>query len=189
MAEGDRWPPIHDFEGLVDYIRQLATADDLGSRFWSLADLRDDRLPQPCHGDILELPASVPVIAADGVPALTDEREHWLVVGNSCDSDRAIEEVEWTQVVPLAVLGTANEVGKERLSQLKQYDAFRGFYVPPWPGGDELHRLGSFLQPVTLHRGAVGTHARIVARMQTHAWVLLHACLIRFYARGDGRHD
>ena len=189
MAEGDRWPPIHDFEGLVDYIRELATADGLGSKFWSLKDLQDEQLPKPCHGDILELSAAIPVIADDGSPVVTDQREHWLVTGNSCDSDRTIEEVPWTQVVPLVVLGSTHEVGKERLSQLKQYDAFRGFYIPPWPKGDDLHRLANFLQPVTLHRGAVGTNAKIVGRMQTHAWVLLHSCLIRFYARGDGRHD
>ena len=138
---------------------------------------------------MLELSAPIPVIADDGQPALTDDREHWLVIGNSCDSDRSMDEVAWTQIVPLADPGTAIDVGKNKLSQLKQYDAYRGFYVPPWPGGDDHHRLANGLQPVTLHRGAIGTHAKSVARMQIHAWLLLHACLIRFYARGDGRHD
>lgn len=189
MAEEDRWPPIHDFEGLVEYIDELARSDELAGKFWSIGDLQDERLPTPCHGDVLELAAAIPVIADDGKPALTDDREHWLVIGNSCDSDRRIDEVEWTQIVPLADLGTAQDVGKNKLSQLKQYDAYRGFYVPPWRGGDDHHRLANFLQPVTLHRGAIGTHAKSVARMRHHAWVLLHACLIRFYARSDGRHD
>ncbi|MEM7607586.1 MAG: hypothetical protein AAF411_19710 [Myxococcota bacterium] len=133
--------------------------------------------------------APIPVIADDGEPALIDDREHWLVIGNSCDADRTLAEVEWTQIVPLACLGTAEDVGKDRLSQLQHYDAYRGFYVPPWPGGDDQQRLASFLQPVTLHRGAIGIAAKCVARMQRQAWVLLHACLLRFYARGDGRHD
>jgi len=190
MAAEDRWPPIHDFEGLIEYIDELAKTDALAAKFWSMGDLQDQRLPSPCHGDVLELSAPIPVIADDGEPALTDDRSHWLVIGNSCDSDRDMSDGrEWTQIVPLADLGDASELGKSKLAQLKQYDAYRGFYVPPWPGGDDRHRLANFMQPVTLHRGAIGSHAKVVARMQRQSWVLLHACLIRFYARSDGRHD
>lgn len=98
-------------------------------------------------------------------------------------------EVAYTQTVPLIVLGEAATVGASRVAQLRCYDAFRGFYVPPWPSGDELHRLADFTRPVTLHKDAAPAHAKVVARMQRPAWVLLHSCLVRFLARDDGRHD
>jgi hypothetical protein len=44
-----------------------------------------------------------------------------------------------------------------------------------------------FLRPVALHKGAVGSSARVVARMTREAWILLHGCLIRFLCRDDGR--
>lgn len=138
---------------------------------------------------MVELSAPVPLIADDGQPVVTDQTAHWLVIGNTCDFDRPIDEVSWTQIVPLIDLGTGADLGTNKLSQLKQYDAFRGFYVPPWPGGDDHHRLADFLRPVALHRGAFGAHAKSVARMQPYSWVLLHSCLIRFLARDDGRHD
>lgn len=56
MAAEDRWPPIHDFEGLIEYIDELAKTDALAAKLWSLADLQDQRLPTPCHGDVLESP-------------------------------------------------------------------------------------------------------------------------------------
>lgn len=189
MASEERWPPIYDFAELADYIELLAQTDRLAATFWSLGELLDERLPSVCQGDVIELSAPVPVIADDGQPAVTDDIEHWLVIGNTCDFDRPIESVRWTQMVPLVDLGTETDLGTAQLSQLKQYDAYRGFYLPSWPRGDDHHRLADFLRPVTLHRGAFLTHAKPVARMRKHSWVLLHSCLVRFLARDDGRHD
>lgn len=185
----DRWPPVHDFEALAEYVSELSRAESLDARFWSLGDLGKASLPPLCQGDIIDLAAPLPMIADDGVPILSDDVSHWLVIGNSCDADRPVSEVAHSQIVPLLVLGDAARVGPSRLAQLRSYDAFRGFYVPPWPGGDDLHRLADFTRPVTIHKGAVPAHAKVVARMQQHAWVLLHSCIVRFLARDDGRHD
>ncbi len=189
MADEGRWPPVYDFGELAEYIQILARADDLAATFWSLAELRDERLPAMCQGDVVELVAGAPVLGEDGQPGVLEDVEHWLVIGNTCDLDRPIDKVPWTQLVPLVDLGSAEELDASRLSQLMRYDAYRGFYVPPWPGGDDHHRLADFLRPVALHRGAVGTLAKSVARMREHSWVLLHSCLVRFLAQDDGRHD
>ena len=42
---------------------------------------------------------------------------------------------------------------------------------------------------MTVHKSVFPEHARVVARMQYAAWVLLHSCLVRFLARDDGRHE
>lgn len=185
----DRWPPVYDFEDLKRYIDELSRTEAFEARFWSLTDVGRSDLPAICHGDVLMLPSPVPLIADDGEAVLTDEVEHWLVIGNTCDADRPVTEVAWTQIVPLVVLGDAAGLGGQRLAQLRRYEGYRGFYTPPWPQGDGLHRLADFTRPVTMHKAAVPDHAAVIARMQRYAWVLLHSCLVRFLARDDGRHD
>lgn len=55
MADEDRWPPVHDFEGLEAYIDELVRRDAFSASFWSVGDLQDTRLPRPCHGDVIAL--------------------------------------------------------------------------------------------------------------------------------------
>lgn len=184
-----RWPPVYDFEDLARTISRLARTDDPTAGFWSIEELTDARLPATCQGDVLELAAPTPVIDKGGQPGVIDDVHHWLVIGNTCDFARDRSDVRWTQIVPLVDLGEENAVGRSRLTQLRAYDAYRGFYVPPWPRGDDHHRVADFLRPVALDRGALGGAAQSVARMRKHSWVLLHSCLVRFLARDDGRHD
>lgn len=186
MDEEGRWPPIYDFEQLAEYIDELARDDAFDARFYLLTSLAE---PQVCQGDVVHLPAPIPAIADDGKPILTDDVDHWLVVGNTCDFDRPVDEVSWTQAVPILDLGTEAELGSAGLAELRRYSAYRGFYVPPWQGGDDHHRLADFTRIVPIHKLAFREAATVVARMQRQAWVLLHSCLVRFLARDDGRHD
>jgi hypothetical protein len=178
-----RWPPVYDADGLADVIRDLAGAPD-NDRFWLLG-----RFPprEVFQGDAVRLPSSIPVIAPDGEPVATDDCEHWLVIGNTCDFVREVREVPWTQVIPLISIGTVSD--RIQIGEHKAYKHSRQFYVPPWPGGDGEHRFADFTRPVTLHKDAFAAAAHVVARMQYPAWVLLHSCLVRFLARDDGRHE
>jgi len=173
-----RWPPVYDADGLTRQIDRAAL--DLRSlQFFDLV-LRDD--PKLCCGDVLQLDCPVPAINADGEPVVSDGSGFWLTVGNTCDFDRGVTDVTWTQIVPLVQVDAASE----RVSELLEYKAYRRFYVPPWPSHEHRY-LADFLRPVALHRDAIGAKATVVARMTEHAWVLLHSCLIRFFARDDGR--
>lgn len=176
-----RWPPIYDAEGLDSAIRALITSVDFDSRFWDLRELTD-----VCQGDVVELASTVPLIDELGEAVATDDCDRWLVIGNTCDFARDLKDCAWTQLVPLVTLGVDAE---SRLKQLRAYNYSRAFYVPPWPQGDRLHRLADFTRPVAAHKGVFNGVAKVIARMQYPAWVLLHSCLIRFIARDDGRFD
>lgn len=181
MEEYGRWPPIYDAEDLADAIADLAGRPDLEAVFF--ASPTNGGLF--CQGDVLQLTSGAPVIDADGVANLVGEFKYWLAIGNTCDFDRVLADVAWTQIVPLRDVSAANA---EQLSALRAYQPSRRFFVPPWPGlphGEQY--AADLLLPVALHKQAVGSAAQVVARISRQAWALLHGCLIRFLARDDGR--
>ena len=175
-----RWPPVYDEDDLRAQIRRL-TSGDFEATFW---DLREPR--GVCQGDVVNLRSAVPVLDEEGAAVVTDDCDLWLVIGNTCDFERTIADVRWSQLVPL--VDVPNASGTE-IGMFRAYTTSRHFYVPPLPGGDQVHRLADFTRPVTIHKGAFDGAARVVAHMQFPAWVLLHSCLIRFLARGDGRNE
>lgn len=178
-----RWPPIYDADGLAAVIRELAKADDFEARFWFLSF----DASEVCQGDVIYLPSAVPLLDERGEPVATDECEHWLAIGNSCDFDRKVEDEPFTQIVPLVDFGPEVERGAQ--ADFRSYRYARRFYVPPWPGGEGHHRLADFMRPAAIHKEAFPETAISVARMQYPAWVLLHSCLVRFLCRDDGRFD
>lgn len=179
-----RWPPIYDAEGLKEVILELAQADDMEARFWDLRPRED-----VCQGDVIRLAAPLPHLDETGSAFATEEDyEHWLVIGNTCDFERSLEDTPWTQLVPLIEL--AASLTEYDIANLRSYQAARKFYVPPWPGaGSKNHHLADFTRPVPIHKAAFDAHAHVVARVNYPAWVLLHSCLVRFLCRDDGRFD
>lgn len=108
-------------------------------------------------------------------------------VVDTCDFERAVDEVPWTQIVPL-VRYPSGLLSRDDLRAHRAYQAFRKFYLPPWPGIDpDTHHVADLLLLVALHKKALSGPARLVARMSYRAWVLFHSCLVRFLARADGR--
>jgi hypothetical protein len=182
VASDGRWPPVYDAEGLAKVIIELAGSPDFGARFWDLGARTHGDVFQ---GDIVGLDSEVPLLDESGQPVVTDACSYWLVIGNTCDFDRPVHDVPWTQIVPTVDLGS--RVDAQHLSVFRHYKYSRHFYVPAWPQGDGKHRFADFTRPVTIHKAAFKGPAKIVARMQQPAWVLLHSCLVRFLARDDGR--
>ena len=66
------WPPVYDEIALAETITRVATAvaDRLTKRFYHTSF--DD--PEPCQGDILKLPAGIPVIDEEKLLALITGR-------------------------------------------------------------------------------------------------------------------
>lgn len=178
-----RWPPIYDAEELAGQIRELVASDSFHARFY---DLRP-REPGVFQGDIVALREGVPVIDRDGQASVVGEHSAWLVIGNTCDLARDASDVPWSQIVPVATLGP--EVPAEDLLAVKRYGVYKRFYVPPWTDADGDARYADLVRPVTIDKHALTTVARVEARMSVYGWVMLHACLVRFFARDDGRHD
>lgn len=182
-----RWPPVYDEDGLRQVIADLSAGSLFDEFFWPVTDE-----PAVCQGDIVALTADIPCIDAGGETVATDQAGRWMVIGNTCDFARLSTEadVPWTQLVPLIDLGGDADFDGPELAALRRYRYSRRFYVPPWPALEEVrHHCADFLRPVAAEKGVFGTHARVVARLSFRAWVLLHSCLVRFLARGDGRFD
>lgn len=180
----ERWPPIYDASDLEAIIRDLSERGQLDLQFFS--SIPADRV---CQGDVVRLPSSIPLIHEDGQPAITGDCIYWMVIGNTCDIDRDIDTVSWSQIVPLNVF-QANDLADEDLAALRRYRYSRRFYIPPWAAHvNEQHFVADFLRPVTIHKNALLHVAQVETKLSYVAWILLHSCLVRFLARDDGRFD
>lgn len=179
----ERWPPVYDFEDLQAAISGLIEGD-LAGQFWT--SVRGD--PPVCQGDVVAVDGGVPVLDENGEATVTGEFQHWMVIGNTCDFARRHEEVSWTQLVPIARFAGVEPAD---LLSLKRYALFRRFYVPDWsPDEDAVGVLiADLLRPVAIDKRALMNGERVVARMSRRGWILLHACLVRFLARDDGRNS
>ena len=142
-----------------------------------------------CQGDIFELDSSVPLIHEDGKPAIKGNFKYWLVIGNTCDIDRSINEVEYSQIVPIHLIEGTSLTSQQRQSFLT-YAYSRRFYLPPWEGVEpEAVFFADFTTPVTVHKNVIQELSKRKATMSFNGWILLHSCLVRFLARDDGRYD
>lgn len=179
----DRWPPIYDTEELERAIREQVQTGRLEKEFW----LRKVDTSYLAQGDLLRLRAGVPVIAADGEPSMMDDVPEWLILGNTCDLERELRELEWSQIVPIVRLKSV-DVPPNHQDALRSYSVMRRFYLPSWD--DSAHEIAyaDLTRIVTVHKAALVANASSASRMSIHGWVVLHACLVRFLARDDGRH-
>lgn len=183
----NRWDPVYDAEGLTREIARLAIG--FQREDFAFFDLTMGGGPY-CQGDIVELGQPVPCIDEDGVAAAREAPSpFWMLVGNSCDHHRSLTEVEWTQAVPLEARPRAS-AAPSIIREMSEYKHARKFLVPTWPGSAHANNIyvADFLRMVSVHRGAL-KETMLHARMSEAAWYLLHACIIRFLARGDGRMD
>jgi hypothetical protein len=185
MADAvDRWPPVYDEADLARVIEQLADRRlDYARKFYE----HSNHDPAVFQGDVVAFSDGVPVFDETRQPNVVDEFEWWLVIGNSCDMAREISDVPWSQIVPVHNLGSLDEIDPVEVDRLRRYRLNRKFYLPPW---DSAHicRVADFLRPIAIHRAALQSAPR-VARLSRLGWMLLHANLVRFLARDDGRYD
>lgn len=178
----ERWPPIYDATDLQETIRSLSSAKD-GATVMYETSLRDFS----CQGDILSLASELPLIWEDGKPATQGDFKDWLIIGNTCDLDRNLEEVPFTQIVPIVSVDL-NSITPQLRQQFCTYAYSRRFFLPPWgtKTAESIH-FADFLRPVTIHRSALDTACSTQATLTRKGWILLHSCLVRYLARDDGR--
>ena len=181
----ERWPPVYDADDLARQIRNLAGSEFLEERFYVL----EPEVPL-CQGDVFHLQSPIPLIDEGGSAVALDDIEYWMALGNTCDFERTVDEVAWTQLVPIIDLGEESLLTKSELQRLRSYQPFRSFYVPRW--SSELEGrifVADLTRPVAAHKTALKSVATRQARLSHAAWALFHSCIVRFLARGDGRHD
>jgi hypothetical protein len=193
-----RWPTVYDADQLANAIRDMSRGDDVATDFYAIQRQTE---PDFCQGDVVTItsrrrflrrdaPARIPFLDDTAQAATATAPPHWLIVGNTCDIVRDVAKVEWTQLVPVHEYGPQSDVGADTLAKFRQYRYAKYFYLPPWdPDEPAQVRFADLLRPATIHKQALSEHASVTARMSFEAWVLLHACLVRFLARDDGRND
>ena len=180
-----RWPPVYNFEDLGATIKEALENQEIFTYFYSRPGSRE---PDFCQGDIINLETAFPFIEGNGNVVVTeDEFVYWLIAGNSCDISRDIGEVSYTSLVPL--ISVPDSCGGSLISDLKHYKAYRKFYIPDWNNPCERGYLADFTRMCSVHKDIFSGTATLAARMDYRSWVLLHACLVRYLARDDGRHD
>lgn len=193
-VKGERWPPVYDAEDLRREISRITDNERLEHEFFEWRREASMHMPDDvCQGDVVLLDSDVPVILEDGQPATVDHAEGtWLVIGNTCDFDRTIDDARWTQLVPISRVGLVGEVRPEQIKAARRYTQSRRFYVPPWSReAEQAFHLANFLMPVAVDKRVfqgADRMATLEARLSRAAWVLLNACLVRFLARDDGRY-
>lgn len=181
----ERWPPTYDAEQLRDQIRELAGSEALESRFY----VQEPDLVL-CQGDVFRMPAPIPLLDEHGEAVVLDDVEFWMAVGNTCDFARSLDDVQWTQLVPILDLGPTTGISADELQKLRSYQPFRSFYVPAWSSASEGRIwVADLTRPVAAHKQAIRDVAGLEARLSRAAWALFHSCLVRFLARDDGRYD
>lgn len=179
----ERWPPIYDAKDLAETIQKMSSTSSLSSNFYS-----SEILDYSCQGDIVEFESAQPYIAKDGSPAIIDEFFYWLVIGNSCDLSRSLDENLYTQVVPI-VLVNSTEKTKSKRKDFLSYKYSRQFYLPPWDNANsEQLFFADFTRATTIDKRALSKDITL-ATLNQNSWYLLHSCLVRYLARDDGRFD
>ena len=173
-----RWPPIYDADDLRETIHNLIASDTLFSSFYATPHTFEG--VDVCQGDIVSLEAGVPVIWEDVNPAVHVTYSHWLIIGNTCDFQRPIDDtswmkrVPWTQMVPLR--GLSPDPDDNVLEAFRRYQYSRYFYLPPDPEASlDMHHVANLMLPVAIHKRAFSNgHVRVIARLQFSSWILLH---------------
>lgn len=185
--EPGRWPPAYDAEQLQQSIRDLVDGDKLHEAFY-------EPLGRPrtgyAQGDILELDARFVYLNRQASPSkASDPNARWIIIGNTCDLDRSIDQVRWTQLVPVRSIGLMSTVPSSVRAAFRRYKHGRRFFVPPWTREVAQECLiAEFTEMLTIDRRGLD-RGTVVARMDYPGWILFHSCLVRYLARDDGRHD
>lgn len=173
-----RWPPTYDFESLQDQIIYLIN-NDLQTDFYN-AYLNNDDFFQ---GDIIEMKNVFPFIDENGDIAV-NEASLWIILGNTCDIAR--DDLPFTNIIPLEKIDT--DIPKKLLSGLMQYQNYKKVYLPG-TGDDSLGYIADFTQVCSIDKNYLIKHTVKLHELTYTAWVLFHSCIVRYFARDDGRND
>lgn len=185
-----RWDTIYNADQLRETIREIAQKAAIEKWFYS------PTVHEPatwCQGDVLHVRAQLPFLNADAQVRVSEvTHEHWVLVGNSCDLDREINENPWTWIAPIM---HRDNVTPEKLKELKSFTgSYRQMFWPAWsnlPLPTERTLYIDWSRLCTIHRQALRDSGPVqrTARLSFPGWVLFHCALVRFLARDDGRFD
>lgn len=173
----NRWPVIYDFNELIKEIEKLKKEEI------ELYQGSKEQLNYLCQGDIFELDISFPYIDDDG-DITVDETKIWALIGNTCDMQREVENLKYTQIAPLHEL--SEEEIKPVLEKLKAYQSYKKFYYRSF---NDKHYVLDFTRICTIDKSILKKESKKIKELSMAGWVLFHCCIVRYLARDDGRND
>ncbi|HFS67157.1 MAG TPA: hypothetical protein ENK67_02995 [Flavobacteriia bacterium] len=174
----NRWPTIYDFDSLQKEISCLL-GRGLDEGFYNTSPDTENLF----QGDILEIDLEFPFIDEDGdISSFTSSK--WLLLGNTCDITR--EDLPYTNLIPLEEL--ENDIPEGILASLKQYQNYKRVYLPDITKKSNGY-IADFTQICSIKKDFLIENAQKVSELEYASWVLFHSCIVRYFARDDGRKD
>jgi hypothetical protein len=187
MNAQEKWPPVYDFETLANQIKELVS----NYRIFDVFFQNDIIVNAPlCQGDIVRFKSPFPIIDADGdISTSDDEYSDWVIIGNTCDLARDIQDVEYSHLSPLFELGP--DEPEPILAGLKAYSSYKKFYIPSWKDNEHPGYYLDYSYMCSAHKSCLFNPdlVNFSARMGRYSWLLFHSCIVRYLARDDGRHE
>lgn len=174
----NRWPPVYDFDSLKAQIKELLERG-LEEDFYK----KSPNLSEIFQGDIFKLDTPFPYIDEEG-NIVAEDTNLWLVLGNTCDITR--EDLNFTNIIPLEVLD--DEVPSHIIENLKKFQNYKKVYFPDLSQLSKGY-MADFTKVCTIEKKFLLKNSEKICELEFHAWVLFHSCIIRYFARDDGRHD
>jgi len=179
----DRWPTVYDFEELQNQIKQIVKSN-YSKGFYNLSIDKHSLF----QGDIIKLNKKFAYLNKDGKFQAEYFSSFWMLLGNSCDFDRNIKDLPFTNITPLQKLDS--NVPQKILNGLKNFQNYKHMYIPSFDGNDDEYFI-DFTKIMTVSKEylKIDIYNFKVAELTFESWVLLHSCLVRYFARDDGRND
>lgn len=173
----NRWPPVYDFHSLQEQVKELVERgleEDFYKKYPNLSEI--------FQGDIFHLDSMFPYIDENG-DIVADNSDKWLVLGNTCDITR--EDIHLTNIIPLEEL---KDEDSDIISHLKRFQSYKKIYFPD-PTKETQGYLADFTKVCSIEKKFLIENANKISELEFHSWVLFHSCIIRYFARDDGRND
>jgi hypothetical protein len=177
-CSASRWPPVYDFDSLGTQIKELVEKG-LEEGFYK----NNPSIKDFFQGDIFKLNLDFPYIDENG-DIVAIESNKWLILGNTCDLTR--DDLHYTNIIPLEELD--NDVPNNIIDGLKQFQNYKKLFFPDV--NKEIKGYVADLTKVcTIEKKFLLANAEKISELEFHSWVLFHSCIIRYFARDDGRND
>ncbi len=173
----NRWPPVYDFDSLKAEIKLLVDRG-LEENFYK----DSPNLENFFQGDIFELDMEFPYIDENG-DVVSIESNKWLILGNTCDIDR--NDLPYTNIIPLDEL---DGVPTNIIDKLKRFQNYKKIFFPNIDK-EQVGYVADFTKICSIEKTFLIGNAIKISELEYSSWVLFHSCIVRYFARDDGRHD
>ncbi|WP_368028862.1 hypothetical protein [Arcobacter sp. s6] len=179
----DRWPTVYDFKELETQIKEIVK-NNYTIGFYSLTPKNNELF----QGDIVHIEKKFLYLDNNGAYSAEDYTNYWIVLGNTCDIARNLEDIPFSNVIP--ILKFDDSVPERIFSGIKSFQNYKSMYVPPF--SDDMNKYFiDFTKIMTISKEYLLKDVKSIKikELTYSSWVLFHACLLRYLVRDDGRND